>query len=212
MGQVKTWQKVTIGILVAALIAVVASIITRNADANAANSQPSYAAEAETQTSDYYGELADETYVPETTKEQKAPALSEKKIADELFKDFEKHYGKVHQKGSANEYYNTHYDVYGTGVHIIPFHIWYADGKMYADSYVVNMQPNYVKNISVNDYQIGNGTNLVAEDSFGPLNGNIELAPGQHVTHLFVFPQGSFAKSDFSDGIQFFAESTWVDF
>lgn len=208
MGQVKTWQKVTIGILVAALIAVVASIITRNADANAANSQPSYAAEAETQTSDYYGELADETYVPETTKEQKAPALSEKKIADELFKDFEKHYGKAYQKNSANEFFNPYFECHGDGIQISPYHIWYQGNNMYADCWIVNMNSRTADNIYVDDFSISNNDGVLADANFGQLSrGSIE--PGHYVSHRFIFQPGTFEKGDLTGLLHWNSHSSY---
>lgn len=207
MGQVKKWQKVTIGILVAALIAVVASIITRNVDTTAANNQAGYTEQAETQTRDYDAELAEEVTVPETSQAQKVPTAKE--IANELYKQFEKNYGKAYQKNTANNsFFNPKYTVSGEGVQIAPYHVWYQDGKMYADCYVINANPVTVTNINVEDFELANENGVIADYSFGLLPGTT-LAPNEYTSYTFIFPKGTFEKANLTNMIDSQSETTW---
>lgn len=207
MGQVKKWQKVTIGILVAALIAVVASIITRNVDTTAANNQAGYTEQAETQTRDYDAELAEEITVPETSQAQKVPTAKE--IANELYKRFEKNYGKAYQKNTANEFYNPYFEAHGNGIQIVPYHIWYQGNSMYADCWVVNMEPRTVNVINVDDFAIRNNDGVLAEAGFGQLNRGA-IGPGQYVSHRFIFDPGSFVKGDLTGALRWHSDTTWA--
>lgn len=208
MEKVKTWQKVTIAVLALALVSVIAAAAVHARDAKMMNSYEADGAGI-TETTDS-AEYHEPVVIDETTKapvvQQRAPSAQE--VAKEMYKQFEKHYGNAY-RNSSNEFYNTNYDVEGEGVQIIPFHVWYQNGKLYADSYVVNMNPFGVKNIQVNDYQLDNGEQIIAESGFGKLNGNITLDPGEYTTHLFVFPAGSFQNADLTNEINAHANADY---
>lgn len=92
-----------------------------------------------------------------------------------------------------NEFYQPYFNAHGSGVQVIPAHVWYKNGNMYADCYVVNMQRNNVTNIVVNRLALYNNSGKIADAGFGKING-MSLAPGQYATHRFVFQKGSFKK------------------
>lgn len=209
METVKTWQKVTIAVLALALVGVIAAAAVHARDAKMMSSyEPNGAGITETSESAEYHEpvVIDETTKAPVVVQQRVPSAQE--IANEMYKQFEKHYGNGY-KNSSNEFYNPDYHLEGDGVHIIPFHVWYQNGKLYADSYVANMNPFGVKNIRVNDYELANDEQMVADAAFGKLNANIKLKPGEYTTHRFVFPAGSFQYADLTNGIQFNAQTNW---
>lgn len=113
---------------------------------------------------------------------------------------------------TKNEYYNPYFNAHGSSVQIIPYHVWYQDGKMYADCYVVNMEPNTVKNIYVNELALGNSNGqVIADASFGKING-MTLAPRDYASHRFVFQNGSFKNNvNLRNGIQYNARTSWTN-
>lgn len=113
---------------------------------------------------------------------------------------------------SSSEYYNPYFNATGNGVQIIPYHVWYGDGKMYADSYVVNCTKNNVKNINVSRLKIytSNGTKI-ADSSFGKIK-DMSLAPGRYGKHRFTFSSGTFKKANLSNGIKYNASTTWTNY
>ncbi len=208
METVKTWQKVTIAVLALALVGVIAAAAVHARDAKMMSSyEPNGAGITETSESAEYHEpvVIDETTKAPVVVQQRVP--SAKEIEKELQKQFKKQYG--HRSNTPNEFFNLNYDVDGSSVHIIPIHIWYQNGKMYADSYVVNTTPNTVTNIRVNDYELSNSEGLFAQDEFGLLNPNTTLAPGQYTICRFVFPEGNFAETDLTNGVHFYAQTHW---
>lgn len=116
------------------------------------------------------------------------------------------------QASSSSEYYNPYFNASGSGVQIIPYHVWYGDGKMYADSYVVNCTNNNVKNINVSRLRIytSNGTKI-ADASFGKIK-NMSLAPGRYGKHRFTFSNGKFKKANLSNGIRYNASTSWTNY
>lgn len=92
-----------------------------------------------------------------------------------------------------NEYYSPYFNAHGSGVQVIPAHVWYKNGNMYADCYIVNMQRNNVTNITVKRLALYNNSGKIADAAFGRING-LALAPGQYVSHRFVFQKGTYKK------------------
>lgn len=191
METVKTWQKVTIAILALALVSVIAAAAVHARDAKMMNSYaPNDAGITETTESAEYHEPV---VIDETTK---APAVqqhvpSAQEVAKELQKQFEKKYGN--RTSTKNEYYNPYFHVTGSSVQIVPFHIWYQGDKMYVDSFVINMEPRSVTNISVNDYELSNSNGLFAQESFGVLNGNVTLNL-VNIRRISLFSQKELSK------------------
>lgn len=107
-----------------------------------------------------------------------------------------------------NEFYNPNVTASGETVHIIPYHIWYQNGKMYSDCYVVNINENMVFNIVIDELQISNENEIIGDANFGEIKG-LTLEPGQYVTHRFIFQKGTFKKSDLTKGISYYARSRW---
>lgn len=207
MEKVKTWQKVTIAVL--ALVSVIAAAAVHAHDARMMSGYEADGAgiTETTESAEYHEPVV----IDETTKapvvQQRAPSAQE--VANEMYKQFEKHYGNVHENAS-NEFYNTDFEVHGDeGVSIIPYHIWYQNGKMYADSYVVNRTSNVLSVFYVDDFSISNEDGMLADGNFGTLDlGSLE--PYHYVQHRFIFDEGDFIKGDLTHHLKWNSHVQWA--
>lgn len=208
MEKVKTWQKVTIAVLALALVSVIAAAAVHARDARMMNSYEADGAgiTETTESAEYHEPVV----IDETTKapvvQQRAP--SAQKVAKEMYKQFEKHYGNAY-RNSSNEFYNPDFDIDGESVYIIPYHIWYQNGEMYADSYVVNATPNLASVIYVDDFSISNEDGMLADGNFGTIDlGSLE--PYHYVQHRFIFDKGDFIKGDLTHHLKWNFHVQWA--
>lgn len=90
--------------------------------------------------------------------------------------------------GNPTEFYQPNVDLNGASVHVVPYHIYFKDGYLYADSYVANNLSYAICNISVPNYEIydANGT-LVAKDAFGVIYNGNWLAAHSYIRWTFIF-------------------------
>lgn len=115
---------------------------------------------------------------------------------------------KAPQLEEKNEFYNPKATIVGTGIQVIPYHVWYKGNKMYADCYLVNMESSTVTNLNVNQIKISTSEGVIADASFGAIK-DLALKPKEYITHRFVFRKGTFKEADLTKGIQYNAETSW---
>lgn len=201
----KNWQKAVIGVLILALL-VEAVVIVVNIYSSAYAAEDYDSAEPQSQYSEL--QLSDAT-------EQKGTSRSltdddAKTIRLEMLQEINKEDEEDSNRDSKNDFYNKDFKISGSGVQVVPYHVWYQDGKMYAKCYIINMEQSRVENINVSKLSIyDNNRSLLARDSFGNLK-NLKLEPGTYANWGFVFESDSLMKhGDLSNGIQFSADINW---
>lgn len=115
---------------------------------------------------------------------------------------------KAPQLEEKNEFYNPKTTIIGTGIQVIPYHVWYKGNRMYVDCYIVNMESSTITNLNVNEIIISNSEGVIADAAFGAIKG-LALNPKEYAIHRFVFRKGTFKEVDLTKGIQYNAETTW---
>lgn len=196
MGNVKTWQKVVIGILAAVLLVVitVAVMNEKNSESSSAatREQMEYTEEVETT------ENESDEYVAEQVRE----ATNEIKKAINQNYDGETYIPEKPQR--ANVYYDPNNFPTGTGINISPAYIYYENGEMHAVCYVKNLNQRYERITNIRELSFSNSKGVFAKKSFDDLNG-CTLGPGQCGTYDFVFPKGSFKEADLTGHIKWYS-------
>ena len=79
---------------------------------------------------------------------------------------------------------NNTYDV--NCVSVKPRYVYWKDGTLYAECFVINGYNRYVSNINVEKIAISNKSGVIATANFGLLDG-VVLAPYTHITWTFSF-------------------------
>lgn len=200
----KNWQKAVIGVLILVLL-VEAVVIVMNFYSGYASGDK-YSAAPQSQ-------YSEEQLFDATKQKEISRSLSDeeaKRVRLEMLQKINKEAEEDSNQDPKNEFYNTSFKISGSGVQVVPYHVWYQNGKMYAICYIVNMEQSRVENINVSKLSIyDNNHNLLAQDSFGNLE-NLELDPGKYANWEFIFEDSSLLKSiDLSKGMQFNADTNW---
>lgn len=104
-------------------------------------------------------------------------------------------------RSGRNEFYDPDLQIEGTGVQIVPYHVWYSGGKMYADCYIINLTDSTVSEIEVESLHIATpGGSTIGSAAFDEIH-NLTLQPGQSISYRFVFQKGTFTETDLTKGI-----------
>ena len=89
---------------------------------------------------------------------------------------------------ATNEFFNSSNFAYDINLlSIKPRHVYWQDGKLVAECFVINGFSHTVYGIEVKSLRFSNNDGLIAETSFGSLEGMV-LAPYQYAVHTFIFP------------------------
>ena len=98
-------------------------------------------------------------------------------------------------KVSENNYFlndnNNFYDQ--NAVSVRPRYVYWKDGKLVAECFVVNGFSHPVYNIEVKGLKFSNGHGVIADAAFGKLDG-VVLQPYTHVMWTFTFPADCITK------------------
>ena len=78
-------------------------------------------------------------------------------------------------------------------VSVRPKYVYWHDGKLVAECFVVNGFDHPVFNINVKKLSFSNGDGLIAEGAFGKLDG-VTLQPHTHIVWTFTFSADCIAK------------------
>lgn len=88
---------------------------------------------------------------------------------------------------SANEFINASYSFLDNIVSIKPYHVFYQDGSLYADCYVLNGLYKTAYNINVKRFALYNETGKIAEKAFGVNSDGKSIGPRSYAAYRFVF-------------------------
>ena len=91
--------------------------------------------------------------------------------------------------GSVNEFWNRdNYGMLNNNINITPYHVYYKNGSLYAECYIINGYWHRIYNINVRRLTITNGSGtVIADASFGVIAGGAGIAARDYGTHTFVF-------------------------
>lgn len=104
-------------------------------------------------------------------------------------------------RSGRNEFYDPDLQIEGTGVQIVPYHVWYSGGRMYADCYIINLTDSTVSEIEVESLHIATPDgSTIGNAAFDEIP-NLTLQPGQSISYRFVFQKGTFTETDLTKGI-----------
>lgn len=205
MGQVKKWQKVTIGILVAALLVVITIIVTNRYNTSPGNdytgNEAGYELDANAQTrvstDDGYDDLDDgNVSTPVGDGEKSSNNYYDTKMT-------------TSKSTQANVYYNpNNIPMSGDAIQIAPAYLHYENGELHAVCYVKNMTQKTMQIDSINELAFINANGVFADNNFDDLNG-VVLAPGQYGTYDFVFPKGTFKNTNLANTEQWYSNVNW---
>lgn len=110
--------------------------------------------------------------------------------------------------GFENEYFEPTVWADFDRVEITPFHIWYQNGKLHVNCYVINTTTEIANKICLEELEIKNGKGTIAKSAFGELNG-ISLEPGEYTTYLFVFPKENTGNKDLKHEVDYIRKISW---
>lgn len=138
--------------------------------------------------------------LPEKSNQQNLGDKTVKRTTDTGWQEFSA--VENQSRSGRNEFYDPDLQIEGTGVQIVPYHVWYSGGKMYADCYIINLTDSTVSEIEPERIQIATpGGIMIGDAGFGEIP-NLTLAPGQNVSYRFVYQKGTFTETDLTKGIQ----------
>lgn len=89
---------------------------------------------------------------------------------------------------AGNEYTGSEKDTTAGRINISPKHLYYKNGKFYAECFVVNGYSQAVHNVKITRLTFTNGNGKMAEAAFGVLNGGASIPAGATVITTFCFP------------------------
>lgn len=95
---------------------------------------------------------------------------------------------KIEPSLEVNEFRNDlnyAYDL--NSVSVKPKHVYWQDGKLYAQCFVINGLGQTVYNVNIKGFRLSNESVNIAEASFGVLSG-VSIAPYSYIVRTFVFP------------------------
>ena len=82
-------------------------------------------------------------------------------------------------------------------VNICPYHVWYENGKVFADCYVINGFDHAVFNINVPDMTLSTNTDgLFAKTSFSGIYYGRAIPARSFIRWTFSFPGNSVLKAN----------------
>lgn len=113
--------------------------------------------------------------------------------------------------GGYGEYFNPNVSIDGIGTNIVPIHVWYQNGKLYAECYIVNLSEEYVTDVDVERLALKFDGKLVADRAFGRIE-NINLKPFGYTTYKFEYPKGTFKKADLTQDIQYSSQTSYLHY
>lgn len=94
---------------------------------------------------------------------------------------------EVQQPTVSNVFFNdTNYAYDLNALSIKPRYVYWENGKLYAECFVINGFKHTVYNINVKSLYFSNSSVNIAEASFGGLN-NVSIAPYSYIVWTFVF-------------------------
>ena len=95
-----------------------------------------------------------------------------------------------------NEYLNPNdYLMLDNAVSITPYHVYYKDGNMYADCYVINGFSHKVYNTNVKRLTLSNESGIIAEAAFGVIAGGKKISGRKYYTHTFIFTSSHYMQN-----------------
>ena len=100
----------------------------------------------------------------------------------------------------ANEFRNdANFQELPNSINICPFHIWYENGSVIADCYVINGYNHAVYNVNVRGLSLrANNSQLFADANFGVINNGGAIGAHSYIRWRFIFSGNCVLRKDAS--------------
>ena len=97
---------------------------------------------------------------------------------------------------TPNEFWNPdNRTILNNVVSVSPYHVYYKNGCLYAECYVINGFNYRVYNINVKKLTISNETGVIANGAFGVIANGAGINAKSYGTHTFIFDPGYFVQN-----------------
>ena len=158
------------------IIFVIGSLTACGTQTTAPNNQNSTTVSTESNLTDTTNDFVPESATPENEENKNSPTP------------------EVDYAPGNNYFLNENNNFYDqNAVSVRPKYVYWYDGKLIAECFVVNGFNHPVYNINVKSLSLSNADGLIAEGSFGSLEG-VTLQPYTHVVWTFTFSADCIAK------------------
>ena len=113
-------------------------------------------------------------------------------------------------EGGVNVFIGTGPQYLIDSVSLNPKEVWYQDGKLYANMYVVNGFSHNVYDVVVKNISLSNDSGLIAEANFGLLE-NVTIGANSYIEWGFVFSgdQIKQANGDLASGLEYNSSTSY---